>query len=100
MSMAQGATPDFNPDDMQAMVALAMKEFNQINWWLIVPLFMLFFLGGYFLYSSLFAAVGSAIGDDMGESSSLTLPITIPVILALYIMMQSVESPDSSLARW
>jgi ABC-2 type transport system permease protein len=100
MSMAQGATSDFNPDDMQAMVALAMKEFNQINWWLIVPLFMLFFLGGYFLYSSLFAAVGSAIGDDMGESSSLTLPITIPVILALYIMMQSVESPDSSLARW
>jgi ABC-2 type transport system permease protein len=100
MSMAQGATPAFNPDDMQAMVALAMKEFNQINWWLIVPLFMLFFLGGYFLYSSLFAAVGSAIGDDMGESSSLTLPITIPVILALYIMMQSVESPDSSLARW
>ncbi|MEY3322413.1 MAG: hypothetical protein RLZZ417_1996 [Bacteroidota bacterium] len=100
MSMAQGAAPEFNPDDMQAMVALAMKEFNQINWWLIVPLFMLFFLGGYFLYSSLFAAVGSAIGDDMGESSSLTLPITIPVILALYIMMQSVESPDSSLARW
>jgi ABC-2 type transport system permease protein len=100
MSMAQGAGPEFNPDDMQAMVVLAMKEFNQINWWLIVPLFMLFFLGGYFLYSSLFAAVGSAIGDDMGESSSLTLPITIPVILALYIMMQSVESPDSSLARW
>lgn len=100
MSMAQGAGPEFNPDDMQAMIALAMKEFNQINWWLIVPLFMLFFLGGYFLYSSLFAAVGSAIGDDMGESSSLTLPITIPVILALYIMMQSVESPDSSLARW
>ncbi len=100
MSMAQGAAPEFNPDDMQAMVALAMKEFNQINWWLIVPLFMLFFLGGYFLYSSLFAAVGSAVGDDMGESGSLTLPITIPVILALYIMMQSVESPDSSLSRW
>lgn len=100
MSMAQGVAPEFNPDDMQAMVALAMKEFNQINWWLIVPLFMLFFLGGYFLYSSLFAAVGSAIGDDMGESGSLTLPITIPVILALYIMMQSVESPDSSLSRW
>lgn len=100
MSMAQGAAPEFNPDDMQAMVALAMKEFNQINWWLIVPLFMLFFLGGYFLYSSLFAAVGSAIGDDMGETGSLTLPITIPVILALYIMMQSVESPDSSLSRW
>jgi len=94
----EGAT--FNPDDMEAMVFLAMKEINQINWWMIIPLFLLFFLGGYFLYSSLFAAVGSAIGDDMGESGALTLPITIPVILALYIMMISVESPDSSLARW
>jgi ABC-2 type transport system permease protein len=36
----------------------------------------------------------------MGESGALTLPITIPVILAAYIMMQSVESPDSSLSRW
>jgi ABC-2 type transport system permease protein len=100
VAMGQGTPPEFNPDDMQAMVALTMVEFNQINWWIIVPPFMLFFLGGYFLYSSLFAAVGSAVGDDMGESGALTLPITIPVILAAYIMMQSVESPDSSLSRW
>ena len=57
-------------------------------------------MGGYFLYSSLFAAVGSAIGDDMGEAQSLTLPISIPVILALYIMIVAVQSPDSSLAVW
>jgi len=38
------------------------------------------------------------MGDDLGEGQSLTLPITIPVILALYIMMAALESPDSPLA--
>lgn len=96
----QGAAAQMNPDDMEAMVAMTMKELKSQNWWAILPLFILYFLGGYFLYSSLFAAVGSAIGDDVGEGQSLTLPITIPVILALYIMMAAVQAPDSSLAVW
>ena len=94
------AAGTIDPDDMEAMVHLAMNELENMNWWLILPLFILYFLGGYFLYSSLFAAVGSAIGDDMGEAQSLTLPISIPVILALYIMIVAVQSPDSSLAVW
>lgn len=88
----------FDPDDMEAMMALTMTELSNMNWWAILPLFVLYFLGGYFLYSSLFAAVGSAIGDDLGEGQSLTLPITIPVILALYIMIATVQAPNSSLA--
>lgn len=92
------AAAAIDPDDMEAMIALAMNELHNINWWAILPLFILYFLGGYFLYSSLFAAVGSAIGDDMGEGQSLTLPITIPVILALYIMIAAVQAPNSSLA--
>jgi ABC-2 type transport system permease protein len=87
-----------NPDDTQAMVALAMSEIGNINWWLILPLCILYFLGGYFLYSSLFAAIGASIGDDMGEAQALTIPITIPVILAIYIMMQASQAPNSSLA--
>jgi len=89
---------EIDPDDMEAMVALALNELGNINWWVILPLFILYFLGGFFLYSSLFAAVGSAIGDDLGEGQSLTLPITIPVILALYIMIVAVQAPNSSLA--
>jgi len=93
--------PEFAPDDdMQAMIVLAVNEIQNMNWWVIFPLFILYFLGGYFLYSSLFAAVGSAMSDDMGEGQALTLPITIPVILALYIMMATVESPNSTLAIW
>ncbi len=91
---------EINPDDTEVMMALALSEINNIDWWLIFPMFVFYFLGGYFLYASLFAAVGSAMGDDLGEGQSLTIPITIPVILALYIMIVAVQAPNSSLAVW
>lgn len=77
-----------------------IQEVTSLNWWLILPLFIFYFLGGFFLYSSLFAAVGSAIGDDVGESQSLTLPISLPVIIAVYIMMSAIRDPNTSLAVW
>jgi ABC-2 type transport system permease protein len=95
---APSVNAEISMEDTEAMVGLAIQEIGRMNWWVILPLFVLYFLGGYFLYASLFAAVGSAMGDDLGEGQSLTLPITIPVILALYIMMAALESPDSPLA--
>jgi ABC-2 type transport system permease protein len=79
-------------------VAEVIQEFMSLNWWLILPSFIIFFLGGYFIYSSLFAAIGSAIGDDLGESQGLMMPIIIPVIFALMIMMSSLENPNSTMA--
>jgi ABC-2 type transport system permease protein len=73
-------------------------EFRSMNWSLILPVFVLFFLGGYFIYSSLFAAIGSAISDDMGESQSLMLPIMLPVIFAFIMMPAVLENPNGSLA--
>lgn len=96
----QQQAANMSPEDTEAMVALAMQELRRLNWWSIMPLFVFFFLGGYFLYSSLFAAVGSAMGDDLGEGQSLTIPITIPVIIAFYIMIVAIQAPNSSLAVW
>jgi ABC-2 type transport system permease protein len=78
--------------------SMVLTEFMSLNWWLILPSFIIFFLGGYFIYSSLFAGIGSAIGDDLGESQSLMMPIIIPVIFALMIMMSSLENPNSGMA--
>lgn len=97
-AMEPGA--EIDPDDMEQMMALGLREIQNINWWLIFPLFVIYFLGGYFMYSSFFAAVGASMSDDLGEGQSLTLPIVIPVILALYIMMAAVQAPNSSLAVW
>ncbi|MFZ4559104.1 MAG: ABC transporter permease [Saprospiraceae bacterium] len=97
---AAEAAAEIDPDDMESMMALGLHEIWNIRWWVILPLFVLYFLGGYFLYASMFAAVGASMGDDMGEGQSLTLPIAIPVVLALYIMIVTVQAPNSSLAVW
>lgn len=100
MDMPNDAAAQIDPEEMQFLISQGFTELKQQNWWAILPLFIVYFLGGYLLYSSLFAAVGSAMSDDMGESQSLTIPITIPVIIAFYIMFVTVEAPNSSLAVW
>jgi ABC-2 type transport system permease protein len=89
-----------DPEDAKVVITKMLTEVWSLNWWLIIPSFLFYFICGYILYSSLFAAVGSAIGDDLGESQSLTLPITIPVIIGFYIMFAAVRAPQSSLAVW
>lgn len=76
------------------------QEIMILNWWFILPVCALYFLGGFFIYASLFAAVASAMGDDINEGQNLTLPITLPVILGLYIAMSILRSPNSSMAVW
>ncbi|MFK7949294.1 MAG: ABC transporter permease [Saprospiraceae bacterium] len=87
-------------EDMMYQMAMVIENVKSQNWGLILPMFIFYFLGGYFIYSSMFAAVGSAIGDDLGESQSLTLPITLPVILAIYIAIAVIENPTSGLATF
>lgn len=79
-------------------IPLLVSEIKSLNWVLIIPSFIIFFLGGYFLYSSLFAAVGSAIGDDLGEGQQLMMPIIIPVILALVMVSAVFNDPDGPVA--
>ncbi len=78
----------------------AMAQFGSFlpsNLGTLVAAFLLFFLGGYLLYSSLFAAAGSAI-EQMQDAQSFTLPIMIPVILAFVCITPVMENPDGTLA--
>ncbi len=63
----------------------------------IVVAFVLFFIGGYLIYSSLFAAAGSAV-EEVQDAQSFTVPIMIPVILGFVSMTPILESPDSTFA--
>ncbi len=92
--------PEVDPAAIQETVEKVIAGIGTMNWGLILPAFLLYFLGGYFIYAAMFAAVGSAMGDDLGEGQSLTIPITIPVILAFYIMIAALEAPNSSMAVW
>ncbi len=96
--MTVGDAPQIDPEQVEGEAFKFMAEISKQNWPLIIFSFIIFFLGGYFIYSSLFAAIGSAMGDDMGEGQSLTLPIMIPIILAFYIIaFAGMRNPDSSL---
>lgn len=100
LNAAANSGADVDMEELEGMVIQVTSEIANKNWWAILPLFLFYFLGGYFLYASMFAAVGSAMSDDMGEGQALTIPITIPVVLALYIMMVVVTAPQSNLAIW
>src|SRR6266498_2693417 len=74
------------------------KGLSEINFPLIIGCFIFYFLGGYLLYSSLFAAVGSAVNEDPQDAQSLLLPITMPIIFAIVIMTKAVNDPSSGIA--
>ena len=71
-----------------------------VNWPLIIGCFLFYFIFGYLFYAALFAAVGSAVNEDPQDAQSLMFPITLPIILAIIIMMNAINQPESSLATW
>lgn len=82
----------------QEGAAAIFSALSQMNIPLIVTLFIFYFLGGYLMYSSLFAAVGTAVDEDPQAAQGLMLPITMPIIFAIMIMIKAVNDPNSSLA--
>ena len=74
---------------------------NAMNqpWGLIILSFIFYFITGYLLYASVFAAIGSAV-DNETETQQFMLPVTIPIILGLMVAMGTMQNPESSLAFW
>ena len=81
----------------------AMQEIQNmlgsINLTQLLICFVLFFIGGYILYASLFAAIGSAV-DNESDTQQFMVPITFIIIFALYAVIFSAENPDGPLAMW
>jgi ABC-2 type transport system permease protein len=75
-----------------------MVEVMAMPWLKIGIYFLIYFMGGYLLYASLFAAVGSLVNEDAQEAQSLTLPITMPIIIGFIISIQAAKDPNSGLA--
>jgi ABC-2 type transport system permease protein len=68
-------------------------------WGLIIFCFVFYFITGYLLYASVFAAIGSAV-DNETETQQFMLPVTIPIILALMVAIGTMQNPESSLSFW
>lgn len=60
---------------------------------------LLFLIGGFLFYASIFAAIGSAV-DNIQDASQLQSFAVIPIILALIFSLTVAQEPNSSLAVW
>lgn len=83
----------------QADVADMMNRLASVNFVEIITLFVVYFLGGYLLYASLFAICGAAM-DSPSDSNTLSLIVMIPLFAAIYIAIHTMQDPSSSLSFW
>ena len=92
VDMTEVQTSRLSPEQIDAMkeasgngtMETIIQEFFRLPLVTIFLLFIFYFLGGFFLYSSLFAAVGAAV-DSETDTQQFMLPIMLPLILGVYI---------------
>lgn len=94
MGLPQNGMPVL-PSEIQNVI----NSIQGLNFFQIISLFIVYFLGGYLLYASLFAAVGSAV-DNETDTNQFSMPIMLPIIFAIYAGIFSAENPDGPLAFW
>src|SRR4030095_8392951 len=98
---AQQSLPGGSNNTVALQMLQATDTFkSEVNWWVIIPCFLFYFLGGYLFYAALFASVGSAVNEDPQEAQSLMLPIMMPIVFGFIILSTSIENPDSPMAFW
>lgn len=97
--MALNANPNIAMMSTQQPSNEWIEMLGTINFAEIGILFVVYFIGGYLLYSSLFAAIGSAV-DSQEDTQQFMLPVTLLLVFALYAGIYSMENPDGPLAFW
>lgn len=70
-----------------------------MNFPLIIFVFIIFFLLGYIFYSSMYAAIGSAV-DNETETQQFTLFAIIPLMLGMYGSFTIMNNPEGPLGFW
>lgn len=81
-------------------LAHMLNSLQHLHYGLYISMFLIFFIGGYLLYSALFAATGSLAGDDDADVQMYTLPLTLLILISIFIMMDVVQQPHTRLAFW
>lgn len=96
METQQAMTMMQNQPEM--MDGVRSMLFN-INWIQIGACMLLYFVGGYLLFASLYAMFGSAANDSQ-EAQQLMMPLTIILMLAFYTGFAAANNPEGQMAFW
>jgi ABC-2 type transport system permease protein len=73
--------------------------FEAINWPLMISSFVIYFIGGFLLYSAIFAAIGAMV-DSETDTQQLVLPVTAPLILSYVVASMMITNPSSEIGTW
>lgn len=93
-----------NPEAMEMMqnnpdITSSLTEIFSINWGQVIACMLLYFIGGYLLFSSLYAMFGSAANDSQ-EAQQLMMPLTVILLIAFYAGFAAARNPEGALAFW
>lgn len=94
----------FNPEMMQSAMGANNElsnlpygfELPTISPWLVIAL-IFYFLSGYFLFSTIFAAIGSAV-DQESDAAQIQAPISMFLVIPMLFISVVIINPDSVLS--
>jgi len=82
----------------QNLVIQILEEAKRLPLLQLVFGFLIYFIGGYFLYSSIYAAIGAAV-DNETDTQQFMLPIIMPLMLAIYVgFFAVIDNPHGTVA--
>lgn len=98
------ATPFLTPEtlggDVPVEIAGAISQFTEPGFLISLLIYtLLFFIGGFLFYASIYAAIGSAV-SNVQDASQLSSIATMPVIIGIIGSMAIMNDPGSTLAFW
>jgi len=76
-----------------------LEVFSNLPYGQIIVIFLIFFLGGFLLYSSMFAAIGSAANQET-DTQQFMMPISLPLVFGIVIAQTTVfQDPHGPMAK-
>jgi ABC-2 type transport system permease protein len=89
------ATQNFNYSE----AAEILRDLLNVPFLKIIFVFLFYFLGGYLLYSAMFAAIGAAV-DNEADTQQFMAPVTIPLIFAFIAGQFILQNPEGPFSFW
>ena len=80
-------------------MSVVLSTLAQLNYGQLILGFIVYFILGYLLYASFFAAIGSAVENE-ADTTQLQMPVTVPLLIAFFIAFYAFKAPDSPVVFW
>ena len=96
----QAGTLDVTQADIDLSLLNAISTATDVHYLVMIFVWLLLFtIGGYLLYSAIFAAIGSSV-DSVQDAQQLQTPVMMPIIISIFVMMTIMNDPNAPVAVW